>query len=149
MENTKEVLNLIEEQGRAWEEFKRTNDEIMKAKADGKAIGDLEAKLANVSSALDKIEEFKAQVEEDIIKRNRPSAGKSDIDMATETKDFNNHRRANSQAGSRIDDIDAETYAKYKSAYWSLLRKGNADMLGPDERKARHDRIAGRKRLHR
>ena len=38
MSDLSEVKNLIEEQGRAWEEFKRTNDELVKAKADGKAV---------------------------------------------------------------------------------------------------------------
>ncbi len=40
----KEVKDLIEKQGQAWEEFKKTNDAAIQAKADGKAIGDLEAK---------------------------------------------------------------------------------------------------------
>ena len=31
-----EIKTLIETQGRAWEEYKRTNDELIKAKADGK-----------------------------------------------------------------------------------------------------------------
>lgn len=45
-----EVKNLIEKQGQAWEEFKSTNDALIKAKADGKAVGDLEAKLAKIES---------------------------------------------------------------------------------------------------
>ena len=51
-----EVKRLIEDQGRAWEEFKKTNDEAIKAKADGKAVGDLEAKLATIGEKLDKVE---------------------------------------------------------------------------------------------
>jgi HK97 family phage major capsid protein len=43
-----EVKDLIEKQGKAWEEFKKTNDELIKAKADGKAVGDLEAKLVKI-----------------------------------------------------------------------------------------------------
>lgn len=132
----KQLADAIEAQGRAWEEFKSTNDEILKAKADGKAIGDLEAKLATVGTSMDKYEEFIGKVEAEFAKRSRPSAEKSDIDMDVETKSFNNQRRANSQAGARVDDIDQETYSNYKSAYWNLLRKGNADMLEPAERKA-------------
>lgn len=52
MSDLSEVKNLIEAQGRAWEEFKSTNDQAIKAKADGKAVGDLEAKLANLEKAL-------------------------------------------------------------------------------------------------
>ena len=132
----KQLAEAIEAQGRAWEEFKSVNDALLKAKADGKAIGDLEAKLAVVSSSLDQIEEFKAQVEADLTKLSAPTFGKGDTDLATEAKGFNLQRRANSQVGTRVDDIDVEAYSKYKSAYWNLLRKGNADMLEPEERKA-------------
>jgi HK97 family phage major capsid protein len=48
MSDLSEVKNLIEAQGRAWDEFKKTNDELIKAKADGKAVGELEAKLAKI-----------------------------------------------------------------------------------------------------
>jgi HK97 family phage major capsid protein len=48
MSDIAEVKSLIETQGRAWEEFKATNDALIKAKADGKAVGDLEAKLATI-----------------------------------------------------------------------------------------------------
>ena len=51
-----EVKRLIEDQGRAWEEFKKTNDAAIEAKADGKAIGDLEVKLANINEALDRVQ---------------------------------------------------------------------------------------------
>jgi HK97 family phage major capsid protein len=36
-----------------WTEFKNTNDQILAAKADGKAVGELETKLANINKALD------------------------------------------------------------------------------------------------
>jgi HK97 family phage major capsid protein len=52
----KEVKDLIEKQGQAWEEFKKTNDAAIAAKADGKAIGDVEAKLARINEELDKVQ---------------------------------------------------------------------------------------------
>lgn len=52
MSDLSEIKNIIEAQGRAWEEFKSTNDQAIKAKADGKAVGDIEAKLANLEKAL-------------------------------------------------------------------------------------------------
>ena len=67
----KEVKDLIEKQGQAWEEFKKTNDAAIQAKADGKAIGDLEAKLASLNEALDKVQ----------TKLSRPGA------MATKSED--------------------------------------------------------------
>ncbi|MCG2586500.1 phage major capsid protein [Massilia sp. TS11] len=48
MSDLSEIKQILDQQGRAFEEFKRTNDELIKAKADGKAIGDLEAKLAKI-----------------------------------------------------------------------------------------------------
>jgi hypothetical protein len=41
-----EVKKIVEAIGRGFEEYKATNDAMLKAKAEGKAIGDLEAKLA-------------------------------------------------------------------------------------------------------
>jgi HK97 family phage major capsid protein len=51
----KEVKDLIEQQGRAWEEFKATNDAAIKAKADGKTLGDMEAKLATLNAAIEAV----------------------------------------------------------------------------------------------
>lgn len=48
MSDLSEIKSIIETQGKAWEEFKSTNDAMIKAKADGKAVGDLEAKLAKL-----------------------------------------------------------------------------------------------------
>jgi HK97 family phage major capsid protein len=45
---SEEIKKLIEDQGKAWEEFKKTNDEILQAKADGKAFADLQAKLDKI-----------------------------------------------------------------------------------------------------
>lgn len=50
MSDLAEVKSIIETQGRAWEEFKTTNEALIKAKADGKAVGDLEAKLAAIEA---------------------------------------------------------------------------------------------------
>jgi HK97 family phage major capsid protein len=47
-----QIKSLIETQGKAFEEFKKTNDELIKAKAEGKAVADLEAKLAKIEKDL-------------------------------------------------------------------------------------------------
>ena len=60
MSDILEIKSLIEEQGKAWEEFKKTNNELIAAKADGKAIGDLEAKLAKLGEEMDKLSDAKA-----------------------------------------------------------------------------------------
>lgn len=132
-----EVKSLIEKQGQAWEEFKRTNDELIKAKADGKAVADLEAKLATISADMDKLSELKNQIEELMVKAQRPGAGKADEDLAAEVKSFNAMLRADAQAkGRAVADVSAETYAQYKSAFFKLVRTGNLEALSADERKA-------------
>ena len=48
-----EVKTLLDNLGKNWEEFKKTNDELLKAKADGKSITDIEAKLEKINKAMD------------------------------------------------------------------------------------------------
>ncbi len=133
-----EIKSLIEKQGQAWEEFKRTNDEIIKAKADGKAVGDLETKLAKVSADLDKLTELKAQFEEVMTKLNRPGATKADEEAAVEVKNFNLMMRAEFQSkGKSIPaELDADTYKQYKSGFFKLISGTTMDSLSGDERKA-------------
>ena len=78
MSDLSEVKNLIDEQGRAWQEFKRANDELIKAKADGKAVSDLESKLAVMSEVLDESKARADALVEDIKRLNRPAAAGAD-----------------------------------------------------------------------
>ena len=48
-----EIKTLIEAQGKAWEEHKKTNDQLLAAKADGKAVADIEAKLAKINGDIE------------------------------------------------------------------------------------------------
>jgi hypothetical protein len=66
-----EIKKLIDAQGTAWEQFKSTNDAILKAKADGKAVSELETKLVKISTDLDKIEEAKSAMEATLVKMQR------------------------------------------------------------------------------
>ena len=66
-----EIKTLIEEQGKAWEEFKHTNDEALKAKADGKAVSELDQKMGRINEELDKISSL---VDEIARKQSRPEA---------------------------------------------------------------------------
>jgi HK97 family phage major capsid protein len=139
MSDILEVKNLIEAQGQAWGEFKKTNDEILKAKADGKAVGDLETKLAAISTDLDKLGDLKTQFEDVMAKASRPSVGdsKAEADLETEIKSFNHMLRADAQSkGRMVADIDAKTYQDYKSGFFKLVRSGNVESLNADERKA-------------
>ncbi|WP_198552312.1 phage major capsid protein [Macromonas nakdongensis] len=68
----KEINRLLEEQGKAYKEFKETNDKRLEAKADAKAVGDFEAKLGKLSDVMDAIKE---QVKEMEKKAGRPATG--------------------------------------------------------------------------
>lgn len=115
MSDILEIKKIIEAQGQAWEEFKRTNDAIIAAKADGKAVGDLEAKLAKVSADMDKFSDLKAEFDAVVAKMQRPAGdSKADADMAAEVKGFNNAMRASFQSQGRAipAELDAEGYNK-------------------------------------
>ena len=71
-----EIKSLLTEQGKAFEEFKATNDERLKAKADGKAIGDMEAKLAKLNEVF---EATQASIKEIEKRAKRPGTG-GDVD---------------------------------------------------------------------
>lgn len=104
----KGLVELLEKQGRAFEEFKKTNDDMLKAKADGKAVGDFEAKLSKINESLTTISELKAALAEVEKKMNRGSAaGEGDL-----------------------------AKAEHKAAFGKFLRKGQEDGLGELQQKA-------------
>lgn len=72
----KDISKLLNEQGKAFEEFKKANDERLQAKADGKAVGDFEAKLSKLNDVMDAIKEQVKEVEK---KAGRPGTG-GDVD---------------------------------------------------------------------
>lgn len=135
-----EIKNMLEAQGRAFEEFKKANDTLVAAKAEGKAVGDLEAKVAKLSEALDKFSEMKEAVDKIMLKSNRPDAGtdKESEKFAAEVKGFNHALRADYQSkGKAIPaELDAKTYGEYKSAFFKLMAGVTVDNLSADERKA-------------
>lgn len=133
-----EVKKLIEEQGRAWEEFKRTNDEIIKAKADGKDVGDLQVKLENVSAGLDKIADLKSEFDQFVLKSQRPDMVKVDEEAAAECKQWNAMLRADFQSKGRSmpAEVTTDEYAQYKSGFFEMVRHGNVERLTAEQRKA-------------
>lgn len=134
-----EIKNLIESQGQAWEAFKKTNNEIIAAKADGKAIGDLEAKLAAVTAEMDKMSDVKADFENFVLASKRPgAAGDDKNELDTEAKSWNAMLRADYQSKGRSipSEVSTDQYAQYKSAFYSLVRHGDIERLNADQRKA-------------
>lgn len=103
-----ELKEVIDGLGRSFEEFKKTNDELLKAKADGKAIADVEAKLAKINDDIAKFSELKAALDTIEKKLNRPGAA------------------------GEVDPAKAE----HKAAFGKFLRKGIDDGLGELQQKA-------------
>lgn len=138
MSDILEIKKLIEAQGQAWEEHKKTNDELIKAKAEGKAVADLEAKLAKVSDEMDKLAELKADFDKFILESQRPGASKGDENTEAECKQWNAMLRADFQSKGRSipAEVSVDAYTQYKSAFYSLVRHGDIERLSADERKA-------------
>ena len=139
MSDISEFKSLLEAQGTAWEEFKKANDALLQAKADGKAVGDLIAKVETLSAALDgqmvKKEDLEAKLV-DIEKRwNRGSGKQDDRDIVAEVKSFDAMRRSFSSAGRHVSEISEEQYLKYNETFAQFVRRG-WDGLQDDERKA-------------
>jgi len=89
MSDLSEVKSIIEAQGKAWEEFKSTNDKLIQAKADGKAVGDLEAKLAKVEGAFAQSEAISAKL----------TAAENEVKAA---------KLAASEAKTAVEDLEAK-----------------------------------------
>lgn len=85
-DDIKAVTELVQKQGETFEAFKKANDELLKAKAEGKAVGDLQATIARIEA--DFVEQRKAH--DELVKRaNRPGA-----DTAEQTADELAHKKA-------------------------------------------------------
>jgi HK97 family phage major capsid protein len=139
MSDILELKKLIEEEGHAWEEYKKANDELIKAKADGKAVADLEAKVATLSNAMDSIADQKKMIEDFMAEMKAPGNGAEvDKDFAAEVKGFNLAMRAEFQGKGKAApaDLDAETYKQYKSGFFKLVAGVKLEDLESGERKA-------------
>jgi HK97 family phage major capsid protein len=136
-----EIKSLIDKQGEAWEEYKRTNDALIKAKAEGKSVTDLEAKLVKIAADLDLLSDAKSRIdalEATLVKMQRAGLGGNnggDFDPAVEAKAFNAIRRSYSE-GKSIVDVTVEEYEQYKGAFFTYVRKGKLEALTDTERKA-------------
>lgn len=129
-----EIKNLIDTQGRAWEEFKKTNDESIKAKAEGKAVADLSAQVANMEKA---ITETGAEIKELALKSQRAALSSSQSDeQQKRLSDFNERCKSIAiESGKSFAPVTNDAYAEYKAAAQSLIRFGY-DRLSDSEKKA-------------
>lgn len=136
----KDIAQTLQEQGEAFEAFKKANDDLIKAKAEGKAVADLEAKVKTLSDALDTLSDAKAAIEELQKKANRPDVGTDSTAKAAaeELKGFNITLRAEYQSKGKpfSGDFDQKTYTDYKSAFLKLAAGVTVANLSSDEQKA-------------
>lgn len=136
----KDIAQTLQEQGEAFTAFKKANDELIKAKAEGKAVADLEAKVAKLSEALDTLSDAKAAIEELQKKANRPDTGTDNAAkaLAEEVKQFNIALRGDLQLRGKTmaAEFDTKTYAEYKSGFLKLAVGAKFEHLTSDEQKA-------------
>lgn len=137
----KDIAQTLEDQGRAFEAFKKANDALIAEKAEGKAVGDLTAQVEKLSKELDKFSEMKAAIDDIQKKQNRPQSDsevKSAAEFAQEVKSFNVMLRADFQSKGKQApaEVDAKAYQEYKSAFFKVITGTPLDNLSSDERKA-------------
>ena len=137
----KDIATMLEERKKAYDELQKTVTELATAKADGKAVGDLTAKVETLSKACDQFDEIKTAVEDLQKKANRPQTDgemKAAADLDTEVKQFNLMLRADFQAKGRPApaEVDAKAYTEYKNAFFKVMTGTPLDNLSSDERKA-------------
>lgn len=141
MSDILEIKQMLEDRKKAYDELQKTVTELKAAQVDGKAIGDLTAKVETLSKACDQFDELKDALDELQKKANRPQndiEAKSAADLAEETKNFNIALRADFQmkGKSHPGDLSVEAYTQYKSAFFKLAVGATLESLTADERKA-------------
>lgn len=142
-----EIKTLIEKQGEAWDQAKKSIDsEIAELKKRGAADPITTERLSKIEKSLDDALEGKAKLEaaieaerkerEDLEARlNRPGGGAKSAEelIVLDFKSQLNARRRDLQK-TPIDNVDQKMFDEYKAAQVHYLRKG-LDDLEPEERK--------------
>lgn len=104
------VIDLIEKQGRAFEAFKETNDALVKAKADGKSVSDLQAKLVQIEADMVEVRKQATEAEK--------KAGRAALE-------------ANADAKNQTPEM-----LEWRQKFDRMVRKGDTDGLMEIQRKA-------------
>lgn len=127
-----EIKSLVTAQGTAWEEFKKTNDERLKAIEEGKSTADFEVKLDKLNARLDETGNELKQIS---LKASRPQAGEGDERSEKELSAFNRTAKSfNADRANGFTPLDAAGYAAYKAGVNQYIRKGN-QLMTADELK--------------
>lgn len=131
-DNLKQVIDNL---GKAFEEFKSTNEAQMAELKKGQKDPLLEEKLTKLSARIDELQAQKDELEK---KFNRPSfGGAANDDEAKGLVIFNREIKAFAQEKGRSQPVDVtvDEYRAYKTAFVNVLRKGGQQMTDA-ERKA-------------
>lgn len=88
-----DLVKKLDEINTTMTEYRKANDARIKAVEEGKGTGDLDAKLAKMDQALDKLQEEKAQLEKLITKASRPGIAHGDREQR-ESAEAIAHRNA-------------------------------------------------------
>lgn len=130
-----EIKRALDEQGTAWEEYKRTNDERFKRIEVGLSTSDQDAKLAALEAKLSSIDEIKekvAEVDKSIARLNLGEGAQDGADARDEAKTFNDYRRALGRPGHVINDVDTDAYKAYKVSFQKFVRNGEQSLEKDD-----------------
>ena len=117
---SEDVKNVVENFGKAFEEFKKVNDQILDDKADGKSVAGLEEKLVKIEEDLQGMEDQKGMLEKSAEKQAEITEKLEKLETVLSRPD----------SGYSSKSVDAEL--KLFDAY---CRKG-FDKLGAEEQKA-------------
>lgn len=136
-----EIKTMLEERKKAYDELQKTVTELKAANDNGKAIGDLTAKVELLTKSCDKFDEMKEAFDELQKKANRPqtdSEFKAANELTAETKGFNIALRAEYQAKGKAfpGELSTDAYKQYKSGFLKMVSGVSIDDLSSDERKA-------------
>lgn len=138
-----DMNKVIEDLGRAFEEFKSANNAEIKELKKGSADFVTSDKLSRIQSELDKLVDLKSDMDkrtaelETKLNRMALSGQKTDEDKEIEAKahKFNLCRSAHTDKLRSIEVVDAEAYKSYCKSFGQLLKSGAANLTG-DETKS-------------
>lgn len=116
----KEIAALIEDQGKAFEEFKKKNDALIQAKAEGKAVGDLTAEVAKLNAQLSEI--GRSMAEE---KARSGKLATSLAELGEQMTEVEKKAGRPNAGGDGDEKQDTPELAEYRKALGRYLRTGD------------------------
>lgn len=141
---TDEVMDLLKQQGEAFDAFKKSHTEQLEELKKGMDDPVLGERMEKIEASLDAAVEAKAALEAKLeaeakereeleLRMSRKGTSSGDEKKSAEVADFNNLiATLASEQKSAVQELDEKGYDEYKSAFDRFLRK-NERQLSPDE----------------